>query len=66
GDWRFRIAINGWAPNVIRIEAKTDEGSGYLDEDLGWLLRNLKYYVPIDFEVRKGRSARSSTPCSWG
>jgi hypothetical protein len=54
GDWRFRIAINGWAPNVIHIEAKTDEGSGYLDEDLGWLLRNLEYYVPIDFEVRKG------------
>ena len=54
GDWRFRIAINGWAPNVIQFNAKTDSRSGYLDEDLGWLLRNLKYYVPVDFEVRKG------------
>ena len=54
GDWRFRVAINGWAPNVIHFEAETPLGGGYLDEDLGWLLRNLKYYVPIDFEVRKG------------
>lgn len=54
GDWRFRIAINGWAPNVIHFESETPFGGGYLDKDLGWLLRNLKYYIPIDFEVRKG------------
>ena len=54
GDWRFRFAINGWAPNVIHIETKTDSGSGYLDEDLGWLLKHLDYIVPLDFEVRKG------------
>jgi hypothetical protein len=54
GDWRFRIAINGWATNVIHIEAQTDSKSGYLDEDLGWVLKRLEYIVPLDFEVRKG------------
>jgi hypothetical protein len=54
GDWRFRIAINGWATNVIHIETKTDSKSGYLDEDLGWVLKRLEYIVPLDFEVRKG------------
>ena len=54
GDWRFRIAINGWAPNVIHIEAKAGGRSGYLDKDLGWLLKNLALYVPVDFELRKG------------
>lgn len=54
GDWRFRAAINGWVPNVIGIEVDTALGGGSLDEDLGWLLRHLVYYVPIDLEVRKG------------
>ena len=54
GDWRFRVAINGWAPNVVHIETKTALGSGYLEEDLWWLLKNLELYVPVDFEVRKG------------
>lgn len=54
GDWRFRIAINGWAPDVIHIEAKAGARSGYLDKDLKWLLKNLELLVPVDFEVRKG------------
>ena len=54
GGWRFRIAINVYAPNVIHIEAKTASRGGYLDKDLGWLLESLNLYVPVDFEVRKG------------
>ncbi len=55
GDWRFRIALNGWAPTTIEVIATTPGGGGGdLEEDLGWLLDNLKYYVPFDFETRKG------------
>ena len=54
GDWRFRVAINGWMPNTILIDARSAAGGGTIEEDLGWLLDSLKYYVPIDLEVRKG------------
>ena len=55
GDWRFRIAANVWAPNVLEVNTSTAAGDGYLRKDLIWLLKHLTFYVPIDFEVRKGR-----------
>ena len=54
GDWRFRIAANIWAPNVINIDVKTARGDGGLNENLKWLLKSMSYYVPVDFETRKG------------
>lgn len=54
GDWRFRIAANIWAPNVIRIDVSNARGSGGLNENLKWLLKSMSYYVPVDFAVRKG------------
>jgi hypothetical protein len=54
GDWRFRIALDIWAPNVLEIDATSANGSGELNEDLIWLLKRMEYYIPIDLEVRKG------------
>lgn len=54
GDWRWRVAINGWAPNVIQVDVDTALGSGSLDKGLGWVLEHLDYVFPIDVEVRKG------------
>ncbi|MBW2401314.1 MAG: hypothetical protein JRG80_19005 [Deltaproteobacteria bacterium] len=54
GDWRFRIAANIWAPNVVQIDVSTSRGNGGLDENLKWLLKSMSYYVPVDFAVRKG------------
>ena len=47
-------AINGWAPNVIDLYTKVGSNDSVLNEDLGWLLRNPQYYIPIDLQVRKG------------
>ena len=55
GDWRFRVAANVWVPNVLEINTSTAAGDGYIRNDLIWLLKALYFYVPIDFEVRKGR-----------
>jgi len=54
GDWRFRIAANIWAPNVVQIDVDTARGSGGLNENLKWLLKSMSYYVPVDFAARKG------------
>ncbi len=54
GDWRFRVALDIWAPFTLEIDASSAVGSGELDEDLLWLLEDLEYYIPIDLQVRKG------------
>jgi hypothetical protein len=55
GDWRFRVAIDGWLPNVVDIGASSAAGGGVIRNDLEWLVRGMYFYLPIDFEVRKGR-----------
>ncbi len=55
GDWRYRIAADIWTPNVLETNTSTAAGDGYLRKDLIWLLKALYFYVPLDFEVRKGR-----------
>jgi len=55
GDWRFRIAVAPWLPNVLEIEGSTALDSGSTRLDLVWLLKAMYFYLPLDFEVRKGR-----------
>jgi hypothetical protein len=54
GDWRFRIAAAPWMPNVAEITASTAAGGGSVRNDLAWLLKSMYFYLPLDFEVRKG------------
>jgi hypothetical protein len=54
GSWRTRIALHGWLPNVLKVSVDTPEGSGSTTKDLGWLLSNLDWILPIDVETRKG------------
>ncbi len=54
GPWRFRIALNGWMPNEILVTADDGSSRETLEKGLGWLLTNLEYYFPVDFEMRKG------------
>jgi hypothetical protein len=54
GSWRTRIALHGWLLNVLKVSADTPEGSGSTTKDLGWLLSNLDWMLPIDVETRKG------------
>lgn len=54
GDLRYRVAIDGWVPNTLLINASSAGLSGEMDEDLIWLLTHMRYYVPIDLEWRKG------------
>ena len=54
GPWRFRIALNGWLPNEILVTVDTGDSRETVEEDLGWLITNMEYYFPVDFEVRKG------------
>ncbi len=55
GDWRFRIALDAWVPNVAEFETSTATGGGVVRKDLVWLLKSMYFYLPLDFEVRKGR-----------
>lgn len=54
GSWRTRIALHGWLLNVLKVSIDTPEGSGSETKDLGWLLSNLDWMLPIDVETRKG------------
>jgi len=55
GPWRFRIAVNGWAPNFIEICADAGMAQDCLRLDYGFVFSyRLKYFVPVDFETRKG------------
>lgn len=54
GDWRFRLALNGWIPDSIPIQADAGNQSGSDTLDIGWLLDHLGYAIPVDGEVRKG------------
>jgi hypothetical protein len=54
GPWRGRIALNVPLFNEIDIELDSGTVSDDLNLGLGWLLTNLKYIFPVDFEVRKG------------
>ena len=54
GDWRFRVALNGWLPTTILIDGMSAGGGGTVEESSGWFFESLKYYVPIDLQARKG------------
>jgi hypothetical protein len=54
GDWRFRLALNGWIPDSIPIHADAGNQSGSDTLDIGWLLDHLGYALPLNGEVRKG------------
>ena len=44
-----------WRPSGWEsIDVSTARGDGGLNENLGWLLNNMSYYVPVDFATRKG------------
>ena len=55
GDWHLRIAVSPWLPNVAEVEASTASGGDSVRKDLVWLLKAMYFYLPLDFEVRKGR-----------
>ncbi len=56
GDWRFLGKLNVWIPNDLPFAyddpaGGTDNATFYLN----WLLPALSgYYIPLDFELRKG------------
>jgi hypothetical protein len=50
GPWRTRITLNAWLPTTIKLSVDDDSTT----EHLNWLLRNIVYEIPMDFEVRKG------------
>ncbi len=54
GPWRTRIALNVPLFNEIDIGIDSGNVSDEINFGLGWLLTNLKYIFPVDFEVRKG------------
>lgn len=54
GDWRFRLALNGWIPDSIPVSVDAGNRSGTATKDVGDLLDHLGYAIPIDAEVRKG------------
>jgi hypothetical protein len=54
GDWRFRLALNGWIPDSIPITVDAGNKSGSTTLDIGFLLDHLGYVIPLDGEVRKG------------
>ena len=54
GPWRGRIALNAPLFNEIDIEIDSGTGKDDVNLGLGWLLTNLEYIFPVDFEVRKG------------
>jgi hypothetical protein len=54
GPWRSRIALQGWLPTTIKACVDSGSDSGCDTEDLGWLLDNVGWMIPIDIEVRKG------------
>ena len=54
GDWRFRVALNGWIPDSIPISVEAGNKSGSTTLDIGWLLDHLGYALPFQAEARKG------------
>lgn len=54
GDWRFRLALNGWIPDSIPVSVDTASASGSKTVDVGFLLDHLGYVIPLDGEARKG------------
>ena len=54
GDWRGRIAVNGWLMNEVDVWLEEGGGSAHINLGLGWLITNLEYYYPVDVEIRKG------------
>jgi hypothetical protein len=54
GDWRFRLALNGWIPDSIPISVEAGNRSGSKTLDVGFLLDHLGYFFPFDAEARKG------------
>jgi hypothetical protein len=54
GAWRFRVAVHGWLPNVLKVSVGAEGESGSTTKDLDWLLSNLDWILPIDAEARKG------------
>ena len=54
GDWRFRLALNGWIPDSIPITVDAGNKSGSKTLDVGFLLDHLGYALPFDGEARKG------------
>ena len=54
GDWRFRLALNGWIPDSIPITVDAGKKSGSKTLDIGFILDHLGYALPFDGEARKG------------
>jgi hypothetical protein len=54
GDWRFRLALNGWIPDSIPLTVNAGNRSGTTTLDIGFILDHLGYAIPIDAEARKG------------
>jgi hypothetical protein len=54
GDWRARIALNAWLPNELPVTIKEGGRQEDVTLTLSFLLNNLKYYYPVDVEIRKG------------
>lgn len=54
GDWRVRLALNGWIPDSIPITVHDAGKSSSTTLDIGFILDHLGYAIPLDGEVRKG------------
>jgi hypothetical protein len=68
GDWRFRGTLNVWVPNELPFAYDAPDGGGTdnLTLYLNWLLPALSgYYIPLDFELRKGSFGLFLHTLSW-
>jgi hypothetical protein len=65
-DWRFRVQLDFWIPNVIQVNIDSDVLPPVeVEEDLGWLLSHLVYYFPVNGQVRKGPFGAFFHTLSW-
>jgi hypothetical protein len=54
GDWRFRVALNGWIPDAVPVHISTKGKSDSTTLYPGFFFNHLGYAIPLDFEARKG------------
>lgn len=67
GDWRFLGKLNVWVPNELPFAYDGPAGgTDNLTLYLNWLLPALSgYYIPLDFELRKGSFGVFLHTLSW-
>jgi hypothetical protein len=54
GPWRFRAALNAFLPTSVQIHIDDPLGNESITLGTDFLLGNIKFAIPLDFQVRKG------------